>query len=74
MRLLRRQRDAAGKLEEQWQPKVYARLVVLAVVEPVSYRAGHVPGSINIWRPDYELKALIARACRRPGPSSAFKV
>jgi uncharacterized integral membrane protein len=30
--LLRRQRDAAGQLEEQWQPKVYARLVVLAVV------------------------------------------
>ena len=32
------------------------KLVVLAVVEPVSYRAGHIPGSINIWRPDYELK------------------
>src|SRR5207247_6472452 len=32
------------------------RLVVLAVVEPVSYKAGHVPGSINVWRPDYELK------------------
>ena len=33
-----------------------SKLVVLAVAEPVSYRAGHIPGSINIWRPDYELK------------------
>ena len=32
MRFLRRQRDAAGRLEEQWQPKVYARLIVLALV------------------------------------------
>jgi len=32
MQLLRRQRDAAGRLEEQWQPKVYGRLVALAVV------------------------------------------
>jgi len=32
MQLLRRQRDAAGRLEEQWQPKVYARLVALALV------------------------------------------
>jgi len=32
------------------------KLVVLAVVEPASYTAGHIPGSINIWRPDYELK------------------
>jgi uncharacterized integral membrane protein len=32
VRFLRRQRDAAGQLEEQWQPKVYARLIVLAVV------------------------------------------
>ena len=32
MRFLRRQRNAAGKLDEQWQPKVYARLIVLAVV------------------------------------------
>ena len=32
------------------------KLVVLAVVEPVSYKAGHIPGSINVWRPDYELK------------------
>ncbi len=32
MNLLRRQRDAAGRLEEQWQPKVYARLIVLALV------------------------------------------
>src|SRR6058998_1666639 len=33
------------------------KLVVIAVVEPVSYRAGHIPGSIDIWRPDYELRA-----------------
>ena len=32
MRFLPRQRDAAGRLEEQWQPKVYARLIVLALV------------------------------------------
>ena len=32
MQLLRRQRDAAGRLEEQWQPKVYGRLIALAVV------------------------------------------
>ncbi|MGH2934539.1 MAG: lipopolysaccharide assembly protein LapA domain-containing protein [Gaiellaceae bacterium] len=32
MRFLRRQRDAAGRLEEQWQPKVYVRLIVLALV------------------------------------------
>jgi uncharacterized integral membrane protein len=32
VRFLRRQRDAAGQLEEQWQPKVYARLVVLALL------------------------------------------
>lgn len=32
MNLLRRQRDAAARVDEQWQPKVYARLVVLAIV------------------------------------------
>ncbi len=32
MHLLRRPRDAAGRLEEQWQPKVYARLIALALV------------------------------------------
>ena len=32
MRFLRRQRDAAGQLEEQWQPKVYARLIALALI------------------------------------------
>lgn len=32
------------------------KLVVLAVVEPLSYKAGHIPGSIDVWRPDYELK------------------
>ena len=25
-------------------------------MEPLSYKAGHIPGSINVWRPDYELK------------------
>jgi uncharacterized integral membrane protein len=30
--LLRRQRDAAARAGEQWQPKVYARLLLLAVV------------------------------------------
>jgi thiosulfate/3-mercaptopyruvate sulfurtransferase len=33
------------------------KLVVLAVVDPLSYRAGHIPGSINVWRPDYDLEA-----------------
>ena len=32
MNLLRRQRDAAARVDEQWQPKVYARLVALAIV------------------------------------------
>lgn len=32
MRFLRRQRDVAGQLEEHWQPKLYARLIVLALV------------------------------------------
>jgi thiosulfate/3-mercaptopyruvate sulfurtransferase len=29
------------------------KLVVLAVVKPVSFKAGHIPGSVNIWRPEY---------------------
>jgi thiosulfate/3-mercaptopyruvate sulfurtransferase len=32
------------------------KLLVLAVVEPASYEAGHIPTSINVWRPDYEHK------------------
>ncbi len=32
------------------------KLIVLAVVEPGSYMVGHIPTSINIWRPDYEHK------------------
>lgn len=32
MRIMGRQRDAAGRLAEQWQPKVYARILVLAIV------------------------------------------
>ena len=40
------------QLSEAKDPK----LVILGVVEPLSFAAGHIPGSINIWRPDYELK------------------
>jgi uncharacterized integral membrane protein len=29
MQLLRRQRDAAGRLDEEWQPRLYARWIVL---------------------------------------------
>jgi uncharacterized integral membrane protein len=32
MNLLRRQRDAAARVDEHWQPKVYARLILLAAV------------------------------------------
>lgn len=32
MNLLRKQRDAAARVDEQWQPKVYVRLVALAIV------------------------------------------
>ncbi|HEY8030623.1 MAG TPA: LapA family protein [Gaiellaceae bacterium] len=32
MHFLRRQRDAAGQLDEQWQPRLYLRFAVLAVV------------------------------------------
>ena len=32
MSFLKRQKDAAARVDEQWQPKVYARLAVLAVV------------------------------------------
>ena len=32
------------------------QLVILGVVEPLSFGAGHIPGAVNIWRPDYELK------------------
>lgn len=32
MNLLRKQRDAAARVDEQWQPKVYVRLVLLAIV------------------------------------------
>ncbi|HEY4413975.1 MAG TPA: LapA family protein [Gaiellaceae bacterium] len=32
MRFLRRQRDAASQMDEQWQPRVYVRLIVLAIV------------------------------------------
>jgi uncharacterized integral membrane protein len=32
VRFLRRQRDAASQMDEQWQPRVYVRLIVLAIV------------------------------------------
>lgn len=40
------------KLLEASDPK----LVVIAVVEPLSYMSGHIPKSLNVWRSDYELK------------------
>jgi len=32
MRFLRRQRDAAGRIDEEWQPRLYGRLIVLALL------------------------------------------
>lgn len=32
MRLMRRPRDAAGRLDEQWQPRLYARWIALIAV------------------------------------------
>ncbi|RMH64275.1 MAG: sulfurtransferase, partial [Bacteroidetes bacterium] len=32
------------------------KLVLIAVAKPVSYRAGYIPGAVNVWRPDYEPK------------------
>ena len=32
MRFLRRQRDAAGRMDEQWQPRLYARWIALIAV------------------------------------------
>jgi thiosulfate/3-mercaptopyruvate sulfurtransferase len=32
------------------------KLIVLAIVEPASYKTGHIPTSINVWRPDFECK------------------
>ncbi len=32
MQFLRRQRDAAGRLDEDWQPRLYGRLVVLGLL------------------------------------------
>jgi uncharacterized integral membrane protein len=32
MRFLRRQRDAAGRLDEQWQPRLYVRWIALIAV------------------------------------------
>ena len=40
MKFLRRQRDAAGQLDEQWQPRLYLRFVVLAAV--VAYAIAYI--------------------------------
>lgn len=32
MNILRRQREAAGEIDEQWQPRLYLRWVALAIV------------------------------------------
>jgi len=32
VRLMRRQRDAAGRLDEQWQPRLYIRWIALIAV------------------------------------------
>ena len=32
MRLMRRPRDAAGRIDEQWQPRLYARWIALIAV------------------------------------------
>ena len=32
MRFLRRSRDAAGRIDEEWQPRLYGRLIVLALL------------------------------------------
>lgn len=29
-------------------------LVLIAVAKPESFKLGHIPGSLNVWRPDYE--------------------
>ena len=44
-----------GELKQLMDTKD-SKLLVLAVVKPMSYMAGHIPGSINVWRPDYEPK------------------
>jgi thiosulfate/3-mercaptopyruvate sulfurtransferase len=33
------------------------KLVVIAVASPAQYLTGHIPGSIQVWRPDYEAPA-----------------
>ena len=30
------------------------KLVVIGVMKPISFKAGHIPDSLNVWRPDYE--------------------
>lgn len=29
-------------------------LVIIAVAKPASFKLGHIPGALNVWRPDYE--------------------
>lgn len=42
--------DELHKMIEGKDPK----LVIIAVAKPVAYKAGHIPGSLNVWRSDYE--------------------
>ena len=30
------------------------KLVLVAVIKPASFKLGYIPGSLNVWRPDYE--------------------
>lgn len=48
--------DALITVDElkQMMDKKDPKLLILAVVKPISYAAGHIPESINVWRPDYE--------------------
>ncbi len=39
---------------KQLMDKKDPKLVIIAVVQPVSYRAGYIPGALNVWRSDYE--------------------
>jgi thiosulfate/3-mercaptopyruvate sulfurtransferase len=44
--------EELNKLIEAKDPK----LVVIAVQKGVSYKLGHIPGALNVWRSDYEPK------------------
>lgn len=40
------------RLSEAKDPK----LVIIGVIEPLSFGVGHIPGAVNVWRPDFEMK------------------